>query len=113
MGGGGEVLHAEVDAEALHDVAGQVHVVGLDGDRARPVHDEAQQPVVSENEEVKLQTVFPLQFLRQQKVLIEPHDYSLDTLLDLELHPALRLPPLVRACVDKNKKKLFQQDEVF
>ena len=44
--GGGEVLHAEVGAQGLHDVPRQVHVVSLHRDYTASVHTQAHNPGV-------------------------------------------------------------------
>ena len=75
---GGEVLHAEVGAETLDEVPGQLHVVSPDGDRAVLVHVELEGTVVPQREELQLQAGPALQLLSEEEVLVEPHDDPLD-----------------------------------
>ena len=76
----GEVLHAEVGAETLDEVPGQLHVVSPDGDRAVLVHVELEGTVVPQREELQLQAGPALQLLGEEEVLVEPHDDPLDPL---------------------------------
>ena len=67
---GGEVLHAEVGTETLHDVPGKLHVVSPDVDGAALVHDDLEGRVVPQREELQLKTRPRLQLLGEQEVLV-------------------------------------------
>ena len=92
----GKVLNPKVGPKRLHKIPCQVHAVARYRERALPVHIEEQARIVSQNQEFNVKLRFGFQLLGEEKVLVNPHDNPLSSLLDLHRHLALRFDSLLR-----------------